>query len=251
MVVFSPSTSINTSILAPQDPANFRHYNNGNADYDVRHSFNLNYVYDAPSFRGWWGALLDWTVSGTLFARSGLPFTAVDGASIGALGSYHYGPLLGLNLFANSTLGTLSCSSSAATTPSLNAAQFTSPVVPGGVATFGNERRNQIYGPRFFDTDLSLMKNFRIPRWENTKLQIGAQAFNLFNHPNFDQPVGDLSSSQFGSIVRTVGAPTSVFGSFLAGTHRLGRCRSERSSASDTEAIKKVPTQILWLSGDS
>ena len=85
------------------------------------------------------------------------------------------------------------------------------------MATFGQQRRNQIRGPVFFDTDLSLMKNIRIPHWEGAKLQIGAQAFNLFNHPNFDQPVGDITNPQFGSIVRTVGPPTSAFGSFLGG----------------------------------
>jgi len=84
---------------------------------------------------------------------------------------------------------------------------FSSPVVPGSVASFGDQRRNQVYGPNFFDTDMSLMKTFHVPHWESAELQIGAQAFNLFNHPNFDQPVGDVSNSQFGSIVRTVGAP--------------------------------------------
>ena len=68
-------------------------------------------------------------------------------------------------------------------------AEFTSPVTPGGVATFGNERRNQVYGAHFFNADLTLMKNFRVPTWEDAELQIGAQAFNVLNHPNFDQPV--------------------------------------------------------------
>jgi len=210
----------NTSVEGPQDPFNFRLFNYGNADYDVRNQFHLSYVYNTPNFHGWMGALLNWTVSGTIFSRSGLPFTAIDGASTAVLGAYNYGPppIAGsYNLFANSFVGPLSCSSSAATTPCMTSAQFASAVIPGGVAAFGNQRRNQIYGPVFFDTDLTLMKNFRVPHWESAKLQIGAQAFNLFNHPNFDQPIGDTSNPQFGSIVRTVGPPTSVFGSFLGG----------------------------------
>jgi hypothetical protein len=211
----------NTSILAAQNPFNLRQYNYGNADYDVRRQGNLSYVYHTPKLHGLWDVLLDWTVSGTLFARSGLPFTPFDGASTGILSSYNYGPLLGLDLFANSSVGSLSCSSSAAftitgtNTPCLTSSEFSSPVVPGGTASFGNERRNQIYGPDYFDTDLTLMKNFRIPHWENAELQIGAQAFNILNHPNFDQPISDVSNSQFGSIVRTVATPTSIFGSFL------------------------------------
>jgi hypothetical protein len=207
----------NTSILAPQNPFNLRQYNYGSADYDARHQFNLSYVYTTPKLHGWMGTLLDWTVSGTIFARSGLPFTVVDGANTGALGSYNYGPATGLDLFASSLAGPLSCGSSATTTPCMTSSQFFSPVGPGGIATFGNQRRNQIRGPVFFNTDLSLMKNFHIPHTEHAEFKVGAQAFNLFNHPNFDQPVNDIASSQFGSIIRTVSSPTSIFGSFLGG----------------------------------
>ena len=56
-----------------------------------------------------------------------------------------------------------------------------------------------------------------IPHWERGKLAVGAQFFNLFNHPNFDQPVGDFANPQFGSIVSTVNTPTSILGSFLGG----------------------------------
>jgi len=66
----------NTSILAAQNPYNLRQYNYGNADYDARKQFNLSYVYHTPKLHSvLWDALLDWTISGALFARSGLPFT--------------------------------------------------------------------------------------------------------------------------------------------------------------------------------
>jgi hypothetical protein len=82
---------------------------------------------------------------------------------------------------------------------------------------FGNQRRNQFYGPKFFDTDLTVMKSFNIPKWEHAKLSFGAQFFNLFNHPNFDQPVADVANPQFGLINATVNTPTSILGSFLGG----------------------------------
>jgi hypothetical protein len=207
----------NTSILGPQDPYNLKLYNYGNADYDSRHQLNATYVYNTPQLHGLLGDLLDWTVSGTFFFRTGLPFTVIDSGNTTLLGSYNYGPLLGTDLFASSTVGPLSCGASATTTPCLTPAEFPSSVGPGGIATFGAQRRNQVYGPNFFDTDLTLMKTFPIPHWEAAKLQIGAQAFNVLNHPNFDQPVGDIANPQFGSIVRTIGPPTSIFGSFLGG----------------------------------
>jgi hypothetical protein len=80
---------------------------------------------------------------------------------------------------------------------------------------FGNQRRNQVYGPAFFNTDLTVMKNFRIPHWEGAQFQVGVQAFNILNHPNFDQPVGDIANPQFGQSIRTAATPTSIFGSFL------------------------------------
>jgi hypothetical protein len=208
----------NTSILGPQNPFNLRTSNYGNADYDSRRQFNASYVYNTPHLRGKWGALLDWTVSGVFFVRTGLPFTVIDSGSTGVLNAYNYGPSptgFGPELFANSAVGPISCGPSATTTPCLTPAEFSSAVGPGGVATFGNQRRNQVYGPKFFDTDLSVMKTLPIPRWEGAKFQFGAQAFNVLNHPNFDQPIGDIANSQFGSIVRTVATPTSIFGSFL------------------------------------
>ena len=212
------SLDTNASILSPQNPYNWRQYNYGNSDYDSRKYGTVSYVWHTPKLQN---KLLDlaadWVVSGTLFAHSGYPFTAIDGTSSSTLLGYNYGS----TIFANSTVGQLSCSSSNVfnnyvTTPAcMTGSEFTSPMTPGGVGSFGNERRNQIYGPNYFDTDLTIMKSFRIPKWEGAEFQVGAQAFNILNHPNFDQPVGNIDNSQFGYSVRTVSTPTSIFGSFL------------------------------------
>jgi hypothetical protein len=78
-----------------------------------------------------------------------------------------------------------------------------------------NQRRNQFFGPRFFDTDMTVMKYTSIPRWESAKVGVGAQFFNLFNHPNFESPVNDISSGNFGHVLDTVNTPTSILGSAL------------------------------------
>jgi hypothetical protein len=44
---------------------------------------------------------------------------------------------------------------------------------------------------------------------------VGARFFNLFNHPNFNFPVDNFNSGQFGQIISTVGTPTSIYGSGL------------------------------------
>lgn len=69
--------------------------------------------------------------------------------------------------------------------------------------------------PNYFNSDLSIMKFISIPGWERAKVGVGAQFFNVFNHPNFQQPIGDVSSSQFGQVIATVSPATSIFGSGL------------------------------------
>ena len=206
----------NVSVLSPQDPLNLRRYNYGNADYDTRHYFSLNYVWNTPYWKGPRAALAGWIFSGTIFARSGLPFTVVDGNQTGNLSAFNYGGNLsgaGAFVFANYLGGApSSCSSGAVSKPCLTAAMF-SPASAG----FGTQRRNQFYGPKYFDTDFTVMKDFKVPHWEAARIGVGAQFFNLFNHPNFDQPVGDIANSNFGSIISTVNTPTSILGSFLGG----------------------------------
>jgi len=206
----------NISVLSPQDPFNLRAFNYGNADYDTRHYFSLNYVWQVPHYWGPKPVFDGWQVSGTIFARSGLPFTVIDGDATSNLAANNYGGNLngtGAFVFANYLGGApASCSSDAVNTPCLTNAMFSS-----ATTGFGAQRRNQFYGPKFFDTDLTVMKNFNIPRWESAKFGVGVQFFNLFNHPNFDQPIGDIANPQFGSIVTTVSTPTSILGSFLGG----------------------------------
>jgi hypothetical protein len=51
------------------------------------------------------------------------------------------------------------------------------------------------YGPAFFDSDLSIFKNFQIK--ESMKLQIRAQAYNFLNHPLYSFPSGSNLTLQY------------------------------------------------------
>src|SRR5207237_8133635 len=85
---------------------------------------------------------------------------------------------------------------------------------PAGNA-LGQQRRNQCTGPSYFNTDLAVTKNFTVPHWEGALFGVGAQFFNILNHPHFDQPDADIASPTFGSVINPVSSPTSIFGSFL------------------------------------
>jgi hypothetical protein len=204
------------SILFPQNPFNIRQYNYGNADYDVRQYLSANYVWD-DMFRhifkkGGPNAIVGgWTIAGVLFYRSGQPLTVVDSAASGALGINGFGG----QIFATPRLpGYSNCGAAAVNTSCLQTFQVTdSTSTPTG---FGNQTRNQYRGPGFFDTDLSIMKNFKIPKWESAKFGVGFQFFNLFNHPNFDKPGNDIArAATFGIINTLVSTPTSLLGSFV------------------------------------
>ena len=81
---------------------------------------------------------------------------------------------------------------------------------------FGNTGPDMFRGTGYFDVDLRAMKN--IPPRERVKLGVGAQFYNLFNHPNFANPSGSVTSSALGTISATVVPPTSIYGSFQSGT---------------------------------
>jgi Carboxypeptidase regulatory-like domain len=215
------TTGFYADIINPQDPYNIRAYNYGNSDYDIRQNFSANYVW-ADGIRHLTGrgpnALMKgWSLSGTLFAHSGLPFTVVSSNLTGDLQGSNYGPSGGTQqVFANVIGSTTNggCGISAATLTGaacLNASNFSDPT-----NTWGAQRRNQFRGPNYFDTDFGIEKAFGIPKWETGQVSIGARFFNIFNHPDFYFPVMNLdNTANFGHMIQTIGTPTSIFGSGL------------------------------------
>jgi len=213
------SNGYGNSILNPAVDTNFRGFNYGNADYDTRNSVNANYVYELP--KGPTPALKGWQLSGTWFWRTGFPYTVTNGAASGVLSGLGFG---GPAFATYNGSGYPNCSGPGGTLD-------VNPVacIPtSGFPDFGNaanqlatglvnQRRNQFYGPHYWDTDMTVMKYTRFPKWETAKLGVGVQFFNLFNHPNFASPVNDLSSPHFGQVRSTVNPPTSILGSFLGG----------------------------------
>ena len=74
-----------------------------------------------------------------------------------------------------------------------------------GQFTYGTLPRNSLRGPGFINTDLSLSKHLFF-FGERVDAELRADAFNVFNHTNFDNPSVDINSSQFGIISNVVGA---------------------------------------------
>lgn len=230
--------STNTSPIFPQDPNNLRGMY-GSADYDVRHYFSLQYLWELPIKRLTFGhgpdsVLRGWNVSGTLLARSGLPFTIVDEGTTGTLEGTNYGQVFGGGatpaplVFASAGTGnpgTCSGPGSNVNNPCFNTAAFTTS--PTG---FGNVGRNTMRGPRYFNTDFSVWKSMKvIPHHESAEFDLGFQIYNLFNHPNFDNPVYNVAAANFGTLQRTISPATTVYGVSLGAdaSMRIAQLKAE------------------------
>jgi hypothetical protein len=82
-------------------------------------------------------------------------------------------------------------------------------IVPGSCHP-GDLARNTIVGPGFLNTDFSVTKNTKIT--ERFTLQFRSEFFDIFNQPNFGNPVLTATSASFGQIQSTR-FPTGDFGS--------------------------------------
>jgi hypothetical protein len=84
-----------------------------------------------------------------------------------------------------------------------------------GLSAFPNQMRNAYRGSGFFDSDVSVNKNFKIT--ERVAFGIGANAYNVFNHSNFANPVNFFGAPNFGQVTLQAVPPSGPFGSFFAG----------------------------------
>ena len=213
--------SSDDSYLYQFNPAGLRVQNYSNADYDVRHSLSANYVWDLP-FKSANGVLNHvvggWTISGDFFARTGYPFTVTDGYPGLLLGNALN--VTGIPAQWNGT-GPTSCGKPSVDSgnnlvPCLDAtAQF--PVSFNVAETgFSTTRRNIFRGPNYFNTDLDLLKHFKIT--EKATFAVGANFYNILNHPNFANPntdVNEIYNAPFGTVNSTSVPATSIYGAFV------------------------------------
>jgi hypothetical protein len=206
---FSVITSIETQI----NPYNLRD-NYASADYDARHQLSATYIYELPfksTNRLLNTAIGGWQLSGTMFYRTGFPFSVIDGATLGNMA--------GNNLTA---AGAPSLQNTILLQPEFSQRNFSNVAncvvtVCFGVAGTGSKApylfaaatdftgttvgRNAFRGPGFLGGDMSLRKNFHLT--ERVGFQVGLNAYNWFNHANYGMPYPDTNAPFFGQVVTT------------------------------------------------
>ena len=171
--------------------------NSGNGGQDTRHIVNATLLYNVPRFSNTvMNALAsNWRVSGILRVQSGTPISVVSGTDrmlngINTAGQY-------VNKVSNQVYGNKCKDNLVGTNPTclwLNASAFAVP----DLGTLGSLGPNTVFGPSWWNVNAGLTRLFNLK--ETQKLEFRAEATNVLNHANFDNPSGSLASSQFGRI---------------------------------------------------
>jgi hypothetical protein len=142
-------------------------------------------------------------VAGTFIVQHGTPFTVLDNGvnDYSQAGNVFANPISGVSPHSGTcpngaALGALSCW--------FNPAAYETPAEQGNGA-FGIGGRNTLFGPKLVNIDLSLAKTWHVT--ERFGFTLRGDFINAFNHPSFDLPNNDVSSSGVATITSVQNAP--------------------------------------------
>ncbi len=197
----------------PQNPFYMR-AEKGLSPIDPRHQFSSNITYDLPfakNARGIAKAIASgWQSNLIVTLRAGVPFNIASGyVATDGLGPRHSGFSQGANSPDRPNLApgakvhtsgtTAGCGNLLAGTKVGTPALWFDPCVfeLPREGTFGNLAKNAVIGPPLADFDFALKKQFNLT--ERTNLQFRAEAFNIFNHPNFGNMITPIFSGSTGA----------------------------------------------------
>jgi hypothetical protein len=181
----------------------------GSSDYDIRQTFSGAVSYNIPPPGSGISKRVfgNWSVDSVVYARTALPVNVVTGtdpfpagaAETGAYGAFRPKLVPGMPLWINDP--------DVASGREINAAAFST---PSGLVQ-GDLGRNALRGFGATQVDLTLRRQFKLR--EGLSLQARADFFNIFNHPNFGNPINYLTSPQFGQSTQMLASSLGAGGS--------------------------------------
>jgi len=198
----------------------------GLSQLNLNDNFTASVLYDLPFGKGrhfggnWSGAtnalLGNWHLDVIQHVTSGFPLFVVDsGDESGIFFSYNGGTFQRPNQVGDpNKAGPVAGNPGCAAPSQIHTIQnWFNPCAfaPAPDGQLGIAARAPVYGPRFVNTDFSVIKDFPLSFREGMNLQFRAEFFNLFNHPQFymggaggsgQQDIN--ASSSFGVINNTV-----------------------------------------------
>ncbi len=189
-----------TGTTIGRDTGPYQDFYNRRLDYgpsanDVRHRFIFSTVYESPFGKGRRffttnvaGKVLGgWTIGNATTLQSGPPFSVVtqtNNCNCFSAGSQRPNALRDPNLPPDQRTVARWFDTSAFAQPA--------------IYTFGTSGRNIVRAPGLFNTDFSLIRNFRFG--ERLALQVRGESFNATNHTNLSAPGGTFGAPGFGII---------------------------------------------------
>jgi len=202
----------------PSNPYNINFYK-GVADFDQALRFTASANYPIPKFHvnNAIGQVANgWQVNAIVTSQSGLPITITSGVDNSESG-------VGNDLGVYNPGVSIKPPAGSAKTVWFNPLAFGKNPVPSAAnnytQSFGNVPRNSLRGPGYEDTDISLFKDILSEHRIHGQFQ--AEAFNAWNHTNFANPAGAVSSGTFGQITATSSSTGTVNTPSQVGTQRV------------------------------
>lgn len=215
----SALTNVPWAVGGPQVPA-YPQLDYTNNAVMVRHNLVFDYIYALPVGHGqhWLGnapgvvnsVLGGWQVSGITTYRTGFPFTVnfqVPASYVGWWGG-RANRVPGIPLYQKQSGHNI-----------VNGVQWINPAAfaPPQPWQWGNSQPYSVWGPGFWNWDISVQKYFRIPtmsKLERPRLQFRADLFDAFNHFN----LGGFSQSMTIADTRDGGPPIPSAGRIFSGS---------------------------------
>jgi hypothetical protein len=177
----------------PQNALNFA-AERGNSDFDIRQRLVVSGLYELPFGKGkpflansrvGNAVAGGWLLTGIFSAQTGLSFTPVENVDQSNTGTTAHPNRIGNGNFPSSRRSIDNWFDTSA---------FTTPVQ----YTFGNSGRDILVGPGFHNVDAGLSRT--IPIVHQTSIEVRAEAFNLFNTPQFALPNATLNQTTTGHV---------------------------------------------------
>ena len=173
----------------------------GNSNFDSRHRFVLTASYNIPSFVKAHPRLGEgWQLNTVVTLRSGNPFHLTLFDDYNNTGEFFPRPDIIGDPYAGTHAPDRFINLSAFQVPCTldPAGNGSAASCLPGTWHFGSLGRNALRGPGYRNVDFSIFKD--TPITESVKIQLRAEIFNIFNHPNFSNPLlpsfaADMTSS--------------------------------------------------------
>ena len=184
----------------------------------MRHAFSTGFTYDIPRLRvNKITEVLarDWSLDGIFFARTATPVNLVAPSApqlFGVRTVTRPDVIAGVPIYINDP--------TVAGGRRINRAAFTTPPA-GRQGTLG---RGVLRGFPASQLDLAVRRKFNLA--ERINLELRADFFNIFNHPNFGTPVSNINSPQFGQSLQMLGTALGGGEGGFSPLYRIGGPRS-------------------------